>query len=268
MQIQIFSDLHLEFSDKHPPFEPPHTGADVVVLAGDIDNGTRAIDWAEKSFPDATVLYVPGNHEYYGADLNETAMALTARAADSANVRLLDNDQVVIDGVRFLGTTLWTDFELFGRHNLQPALEESLRYVLDFRAIRWGTSDLFTPEQSIELHRESLAFLEESLAQPFPGRTVVITHHAPHPGSLHPRWADNLTSAAFISDLTRLLGKAGLWIHGHTHDSFDYTVNGTRVLANPMGYRTSNWREARDGSVPAWVKYENERFDPAFTVRV
>ncbi|HUF20668.1 MAG TPA: metallophosphoesterase, partial [Burkholderiales bacterium] len=163
MQIQIFSDLHLEFSDKHPPFQPPHTGADVVVLAGDIDNGTRGIDWAEKSFPGAAVLYVPGNHEYYGADLNATEVALTARAADSANVRLLDNDQMVIDGVRFLGSTLWTDFELFGRQNRQPAIEESLRHVLDFRAIRWGTIDLFTPEQSIELHRESIAFLQENL---------------------------------------------------------------------------------------------------------
>jgi hypothetical protein len=143
-----------------------------------------------------------------------------------------------------------------------------MRYVLDFRAIRWGPNGLFTPQRSIELHREARAFLEERLARPFAGKTVVVTHHAPHAGSLHPRWADQLTSAAFISDLSPLLGKADLWIHGHTHDSFDYTVNGTRVIANPMGYRTSNWRDARDGSVPAWVKYENEGFDPALTVQV
>ncbi|MEX0958892.1 MAG: metallophosphoesterase family protein [Burkholderiales bacterium] len=268
MQIQILSDLHLEFSERHPPFEPPTTGAEVIVLAGDIDTGTRAIDWAEATFPGKSVIYVPGNHEYYGEDFAETAMALRTRADASPDLHLLDNDEVVLGDVRFIGTTLWTDFELFGRQQAGPAVEESLQYVLDFRAISWGVGALLTPERAMQLHREARAFIEERLARPFSGTTVVITHHAPHRGSLHPRWADNLTSAAFVSDLTHLLGKSDLWIHGHTHDSFDYTVNGTRVLANPMGYRTSNWHEARDGRTPALVKYENERFDPALTVRV
>src|SRR5712691_9419481 len=108
MKIHILSDLHLEFSEQHPPLELPDTGADVVVLAGDIDNGTCAIDWAEETFPHKTVLYVPGNHEYYGAQLPDAARVLRARAAESPNVHLLDNDELVIDGVRFLGTTLWT----------------------------------------------------------------------------------------------------------------------------------------------------------------
>src|SRR5882672_8697283 len=112
MKIQLFSDLHLEHSHRHPPFALPAIDADVVVLAGDIDNGTRAIDWAEKTFPDRTVLYVPGNHEYYDADFKTAAAALRARARCSANVRLLDNDELTIDGVRFLGSTLWTDFAL------------------------------------------------------------------------------------------------------------------------------------------------------------
>jgi predicted phosphodiesterase len=86
MKIQLLSDLHLEHSDRHPPFELPASGADVVVLAGDIDNGTRAIDWAEQTFPDQQVLYVPGNHEYYEADLPEAAAALTARARRSTKV--------------------------------------------------------------------------------------------------------------------------------------------------------------------------------------
>ncbi|MNC91504.1 hypothetical protein D3C83_77790 [compost metagenome] len=71
-----------------------------------------------------------------------------------------------------------------------------------------------------------------------------------------------------MSDLTPLMGPAALWIHGHTHDGFDFRVNGTRIVANPMGYRTSNWKQARDGSVPAVVSYENPRFDPAFVVEV
>ncbi len=267
MKIQLFSDLHLEHSHRHPPFALPATNADVVVLAGDIDNGTRAIDWAEKTFPDRTVLYVPGNHEYYDADFKTAAAALRARARCSANVRLLDNDELTIDGVRFLGSTLWTDFALLGRQKMDQVIAESLKYVVDFRKIRMG-GGLLTPQQTIDLHRDATAFLQAHLENPFAGKTVVVTHHAPHPGSVHPRWTGNLANAAFVSDLTRLMGKSALWFHGHTHDSFDFTVHGTRVLANPMGYRTSNWREPRTVDTPLRVVTENGRFDPAMVIEI
>lgn len=268
MKIQILSDLHLEFSDRHPPFTPPDTDADVVVIAGDIDNGTRAIDWAERMFAQQTVLYVPGNHEYYGGELSRVAHDLRERAAHSANVRLLDNDAVEIDGVRFLGSTLWTDFELFGRDRIDAAFAESLKYIVDFRAIRTDRGTLLRPQDTIELHRAARNFLEQNLAEPFQGSTVVITHHAPHTGSLHPRWAKHLSSAAFVSDLEALMDKPALWIHGHTHDGFDYTVNNTRVLANPMGYRTSNWWESRLSRAEAQVKYENPSFDAGKTAAI
>lgn len=254
-------------SDRHPPFVVPEVDADIVVLAGDIHNGTAAVDWAERAFAGKTVLYVPGNHEYYDGEYHEVAEALRERTAGS-NVRLLDNDEAVIGGVRFLGSTLWTDFELFGEETLVPAIEESLKYVVDFRAIRYGADMLFTPEHSLVLHRKARAWLSEKLGSRFPGKTVVITHHAPHPDSVHPKWGASLTSAAFVSNLGELLGGPALWIHGHTHDGFDYRVNGTRVIANPMGYRTSNWKQARDGSVPASVSYENPKFDPALVVEV
>ncbi|HEX9451230.1 MAG TPA: metallophosphoesterase family protein [Burkholderiales bacterium] len=267
MKIRLLSDLHLEHSHRHPPFSLPAADADVVVLAGDIDNGTRAIDWAETTFPGQTVLYVPGNHEYYDADLHTAAAALRARARRSANVQLLDNDERVIDGVRFLGSTLWTDFALVGRQNADHAMAESLKYVVDFRKIRVG-EDFLTPLQTIDLHLDAVGFLQERLERPFAGKTVVITHHAPHPNSVHPRWTGNVVNAAFVSDLTRLMGKPVLWFHGHTHDSFDFTVQGTRVLANPMGYRTSNWREARTAASTAQVTTENERFNPALVVEI
>jgi Icc-related predicted phosphoesterase len=267
VKIHLLSDLHLEFSDRHPPFEPPPTDADVVVIAGDIDCGTNAFDWAEETFPNRPVLYVPGNHEYYDGDVTEVSAALRDRAASSPNVRLLDNDEVVVDGVRFLGATLWTDFELFGPSRMPAAFEDSVRYVMDFRKIR-DRNALFTPQRSIELHRASIAFLQRAIDTPHSGQTVVITHHAPHAGSLHPLWASHLSSAAFVSDLTRLMGKPALWVHGHTHNSFRYEVNGTRVSANPMGYRTSNWREARTTGTAPWVKYENAQFDPALTIEV
>jgi predicted phosphodiesterase len=264
MRIRLLSDLHLEHSHRHPALDLPACDADVVVLAGDIDNGTRAIDWAERTFFGQTVLYVPGNHEYYDTDLSSAGTALKERVSRSPNVRLLDNDQLVIDGVRFLGSTLWTDFELSGAHNKTRVFADSLRYVLDFRKIRSGKGFL-TPEQTVELHHAALAFLQPELDRPFAGNTVVITHHAPHPGSVHPRWTGNPVNPAFVSDLTRLMGKSVLWLHGHTHDSFDYCVHGTRVLANPMGYRSSNLHGEAN---PRQVSYENGRFDSALVIEI
>ncbi|MEO8009848.1 MAG: metallophosphoesterase, partial [Betaproteobacteria bacterium] len=174
---------------------------------------------------------------------------------------------LTIDGVRFLGSTLWTDFALHGQENLNQAIAESLKYVVDFRKIRLG-DDFLTPQQTVDLHRDAIAFLQAGLEKPFAGKTVVITHHAPHPNSVHPRWTGSFVNPAFVSDLTRLMGKSALWFHGHTHDSFDFAVRGTRVLANPMGYRTSNWREPRTAAIPLRVVCENRRFDPALVVEI
>ncbi|HXF16110.1 MAG TPA: metallophosphoesterase [Burkholderiales bacterium] len=267
MKIRPLSDLHLEHSGRHPPFELPPVTADVVVLAGDIDNGTRAVDWAEHTFPGNTVLYVPGNHEFYGTNLPEAAAALQERTLRSGNVHLLDNKELLVDGVRFLGSTLWTDFALLGVERQEQIFEEARKYVLDFRKIRMG-KDFLTPQQTVCLHQHALLFLEARLQQPFPGKTVVITHHAPHPGSVHPRWTGNLCNPAFVSDLRRLMGKSALWIHGHTHDSFDYCVNGTRVLANPMGYRSSNWRDPQTANKPMMVYTENARFDAGLVIEI
>ncbi len=267
MKIHLLSDLHLEHSHRHPPLSLPATHADVVVLAGDIDNGTRAIGWAEANFPDQPVLYIPGNHEYYDAEMGAAGAALRERAARSANVRLLDNDETVLGGVRFLGSTLWTDFELLGRDDMQDIMAQSVEYVVDFRKIRLGNGAL-TPAQSVDLHRRAIAFLEARLLQPFDGETVVVTHHAPHPLSVHERWTGNRVNPAFVSDLTRLMGRSALWLHGHIHDGFDYVVNGTRVVANPMGYRTSDWRQPRRQDAAPRVQTENARFDPSMVIQI
>ena len=110
MKLHILSDLHLELT----PFEPPATAADVVVLAGDIDVGWRGLDWAATAFAGKPVLYVAGNHEYYRRGIAEVDSALKAEAATSANVQVLQGDEIVLGDIRFLGTTLWTDFALHG----------------------------------------------------------------------------------------------------------------------------------------------------------
>lgn len=240
MKIHILSDLHLEFAD----FEPPDTDADVVVLAGDISVGARGVAWAEAHFR-IPVIYVAGNHEYYKRDLTLLA-ELRARAMN--NVHFLENDQVVIDGVRFLGTTLWTDFLLFGDERKAAALAAARQHILDFRLIR-DRGEPFTPERSIELHRHARDWLAAQLrAAHFEDKTVVVTHHGPHWSSVHARWKDDLCTPGFVSDLEELLGAAPLWIHGHTHDSFDYQVNGTRVVCNPRGYAAAETPDRQENA--------------------
>lgn len=242
MRIRVLSDVHAEFARFVPPElgrEGAPTGTqihDVVVLAGDIHNGKEAVHWAATTFPDVPVVFVPGNHEYYNGNLGRTAIHMR-RTAAGTNVRFLDNDECVIDGVRFLGATLWTDFALYGaEENRAYAIASARRCMADFSCITYASSGWFTPEQSVSLHQASVAWLSGKLGEPFPGKTVVVTHHAPTWRSVHPRFAQDILTAAFVSDLDHLMGSASLWIHGHVHDPFDYRVRGTRVVCNPRGY--------------------------------
>ncbi|HKU84771.1 MAG TPA: metallophosphoesterase [Casimicrobiaceae bacterium] len=241
MKLNILSDLHLSVC----ALDAPSTDADAVILAGDIERPDEAIAWA--SALRKPVLYVPGNHEFYGGSIAGTRSAL-ARCAAGTNVRLLDNGEAVIGGVRFLGTTLWTDFRLFGGGAKRAgAMDVGRRFLRDFTRIR-NTDDSpspFTPEDAAALFHVQSRWLKARLATRFDGPTVVITHHAPSPQSIHPRFADSPLNACFVSDAEYLLDglQAHLWVHGHTHDSFDYVVNGTRVVCNPRGYALNGVNE-------------------------
>jgi 3',5'-cyclic AMP phosphodiesterase CpdA len=229
MRVRVLSDLHLEAR----PFEPPAAQADVVVLAGDIHNGPAGVEWAKRTFAEP-VLYLAGNHEPYDGELEATRRAIRDAAAGSG-VTVLDCDVAVIGGVRFLGCTLWTDFDLHGASGRALALGKYLDWLVDFRAIRFGAR-AFAPQDSIDIHRRHLAWLEAALDAPFDGPTVVITHHAPHSGSIAAKFGTHPLNPAFVTDLDRLMGGPVLWIHGHTHTAFDYRVRGTRVVCNPRGY--------------------------------
>ncbi|MBL8319530.1 MAG: metallophosphoesterase [Burkholderiaceae bacterium] len=252
MRLNVLSDLHLGFSG----FERPRTAADVVVLAGDIARPHEAAAWA-LGF-DKPVFYVPGNHEFYGRSLRDTVKELKRIVAGS-HVRVLDDDELVHEGVRFLGSTLWTDFRLCGGGAARDAaMTEARRLMRDFSRIRNDDTDApFTPEDSAARFARHAAWLQRQLDTPHDGPTVVVTHHAPSCGSIHPRYAGSPLNASFVSDAEHMLGaeRVRLWIHGHTHDSFDYTLNGTRVVCNPRGY-------VKDGVA------ENARFDPDFVVDV
>lgn len=230
MKLHILNDLHIEFED----FEPPATDADVVILAGDIGVGLGGLRWAEDRFPDRPVIYVPGNHEFYHHDI---ALIDELKAQAPENIHVLNDDPLIIDGVRFLGSVLWTDFGLFGETDKYFAMQQARRQMTDFSII-WNGDRQFTPEDAIRLHSASRDWLAAMLAEPFDGKTVVVTHHAPSSQSVHPRYAGNLLTPAFASNLESLMGgdRVVLWVHGHMHDPFDYEVYGTRVVCNPRGY--------------------------------
>lgn len=251
MKLHLLSDLHMEFSQ----FDPPATDAGVVVLAGDIYKGDKGVYWARQAFPGKEIIYVPGNHEFYGTRRTET-LSLLRVAGQQTGVQILDEDEIVLDGVRFLGCTLWTDFLLFGEGKKGTAMSDGQLCLNDFRAIREDDFTVpFTPARSIELHEHSLAWLKAKLDEPFDGKTVVVTHHLPSMQSVVPRFKDSLLSACFASELGNLFGKMDLWIHGHTHDNLDYTENGTRVICNPRGYVTMSGME-------------NFNFDPGLVIEV
>lgn len=261
MKIQIASDLHLDLlQERFPGFRAvePAADADVLVIAGDIHHGTGAVDlFSDWPVP---VIYVQGNHEAYGATLDDTIGSL--RATAGGNVHYLENDAWVFKGIRFLGCCLWTDYLLFPDRQ-QAAMQECEARLLDHRAIRTETG-LFTAEDALRLHHASRAWLATKLDETFAGPTVVITHHGPHPGSIHPRYDGVLLNAGFISDLAPLLGKSALWLHGHVHDSFDYTVAGTRIVTNPRGYALNR----RAAATPQQIQWENPAFQPALVLEI
>jgi len=230
MKIHILNDLHIEFED----CEPPATDADVVILAGDIGVGMGGLRWAKDRFPDRPVIYVPGNHEFYHHDI---ALIEELKTQVPDNIHVLNDDQVIIGDVRFLGSILWTDFALFGEADKFFAMQQARQQMTDFCIIQ-NNGQRFTPEDAIQLHAASRDWLAAMLVERFDGKTVVVTHHAPSSQSVHPRYASDLLTPAFASNLENLMDgyRAALWVHGHMHESYDYEIYGSRVVCNPRGY--------------------------------
>ncbi len=233
--MHVLSDLHLE----RAPFDPPRADADAVVLAGDIARGSRGISWARELAGEQPVLYVAGNHEFYGHAAPALIEELRAAAAGS-QIQVLENDELIVDGVRFLGCTLWSDFDYDGEERREQSMKLCQRVVNDSEHITFSpTGETLTPADTRELHLDSRRWLAQRLERPHDGPTVVVTHHAPlvrrRPSSAPLR----AIAGAFASDLSDLMGGGvALWIFGHTHVVADVEVNGTRVLSNPRGYPT------------------------------
>lgn len=230
MRIHLLSDLHLEFQD----FSPATNDADVVVLAGDIDLLARGVEWASKKFR-CPVIYVAGNHEYYKGHLDRTWEKMRTKALP--HVHVLENDQVIINGVRFLGATGWTDFRSTGdvssaRHSAQGSMN-------DYRQIRTGAQ--YRRVKPIEIQQKSefaKRWLLSQLSTKYQGKTVVVTHHAPlsecAPGI---KYEMGHLAAAYVNEWEEFAEfDIDLWVHGHTHVGYQKSINGIPHASNPRGY--------------------------------
>ncbi|MGZ6330689.1 MAG: metallophosphoesterase [Parachlamydiaceae bacterium] len=231
MKIHVLSDLHTEFEK----FTPSLGKADVVVLAGDIGVKARGVEWARAAFS-CPVIYVPGNHEFYGGHLERTLEKM--RAAACERVRVLDNDELILGGVRFLGATCWTDYTSTGNSFL--AKYEAQRELTDFKKIRAAGFRKVRTDDFVMRNHFSFRWLRDRLDERFDGATVVVTHHAPSMqsfGNDRVEGCESHLDASYANVWESLMGDSvALWIHGHLHRAVDYTINGTRIMCNPRGY--------------------------------
>lgn len=273
MKIQLLSDLHLEAD---PGFAAtPAPEADLLVLAGDVGSYQTRRDGSVMDEPDwglqrfsplpqyagwpVPVLFVPGNHEYDGLDMDEVHTGLR-RACERLGIAWLERETLQIEGVRFVGTTLWSDYDALvpagateteRLRQREKAFRAANFYLHKMAGQRRGA--LFDAAAMRELALECQAWLRDTLAKPHAGATVVVTHFAPTLHSADPRYGLSPGTAGFCNTLDDLLPHADLWLHGHLHCPTDVQVGRCRVVANPLGY-------ARKG--------EQDGFRPRLTLHV
>ncbi|NTF17354.1 phosphatase [Agrobacterium rubi] len=259
MKIWVLSDLH--FAMSHLDWDIEFPDADVCVVAGDVtDPVLESIKWLHKNIGcRMPVVYVAGNHEYYGHFYQESLAYALQESVRYPSVHFLEKGEAVIDGVRFLGATMWTDFEFF--ESPEQSMKIASRYMNDYRMIYYSEKPIrrFSAEISRAIHKDSREWLEKALSAPFEGPTVVVTHTCPHPLSVHEQYAGDPMNPAFVSDLAPVMEahQPDLWVHGHTHNSFDYVAPGTktRVVCNPRGY-VKQWNMGYEVENMMFIRYK------------
>ena len=258
MRIQLLSDLHLE---AHPQLRiEPAPGADLLVLAGDIGSyqkGGKLLDadfGLERFSPlhgwPVPVLFLPGNHEYDALDFDATHARLREVCA-RLGMLWLERETLVLGGVRFVGTTLWSDFDALSQNPAAPETDfskimkqrDKAYRAANFYLRKAGGTRHDQPMLAEQIREQALlcqAWLEQALSAPFDGPTVAVTHFAPSLQSADPRYGLVPGTAGFCNSLDHLAHKAQWWLHGHLHAPSNYLLHGCQVLSNPLGYASKN----------------------------
>lgn len=233
MRIHVLSDLHQEFRE----IDVPTVDCDCVILAGDVATKHNGLKWIRRRFADVPVIYICGNHEYYGEQLPRLTDRLREEA-EGTNVHFLEDTHVTIQGVHIFGCTLWADLELQGDWRIGGA--EAGDTMNDYKRVRNSALGYrrLRPRDTRQLHFQSRLAMEEFFRTHDPRNSVIVTHHAPSIRSLPEHRRTQLISCAYASHMDDFILKhqPRLWIHGHIHHSNDYLIGETRVLANPRAY--------------------------------
>lgn len=238
MILGVVSDLHLNFSSLDLPTE----GLDALVIAGDTSpHHEQSASWLARKLPRGLpVIVVMGNHDYEGFHIHKAAKHLKACVAEYglADVRVLENEATVINGVRFLGTPLWTRFDAFEPEILRHVAEGLAKHnICDFGSILSREGKLLNPSQMAAEHLDARNFLHRELVlNPHAGKTVVVSHFLPSPACCDTKFKGSPLNPYFATNVENMVEHADLWIHGHTHASVDAEIRGTRVVCNPRGY--------------------------------
>lgn len=254
MKIHVLSDLHLEIA----PYDKELPNADILILAGDILTASELQEYrTDKSAVKTqqnvnsfftrisdkyeTIFYICGNHEFYKSEYHSAYKFLGEwLETNYPKIKLFNNNVVnfMDQKVVFIGSTLWADF-----NNGSPFSMHDCKYgINDFRLIKYN-NETFSPDICLSLFNENKIWLQHQIDLYKDSKVVVFTHHAPSKGSIHPRFVnDTNINGYFCSNLEYIISdNIKYWIHGHTHDSFDYMVGNTKVVCNPRGYgRTSD----------------------------
>jgi Icc-related predicted phosphoesterase len=233
MKFHIISDLHQEFRE----IDVPVVECDCVIIAGDVNNKRHGLSWIKQRFSDRPVIYVCGNHEFYG----EKTPRLLEKLKDEArgtNVHVLENEALTIGGVHFFGCTLWTDMNLHGDWQRGAIVANSV--MNDYKRIRSSGCGYrrLSARNTRAMHQASIEAMRQFFAAGDPAHSVIVTHHAPSMRSLPERYQADLLSCAYASNLEAFIleYQPPLWVHGHIHQSNDYYIGSTRILANPRAY--------------------------------
>jgi predicted phosphodiesterase len=257
MKVKVWSDLHLEFRDymfDHIHLEHPDDKETILLLAGDISTGITAMPFVEEMCKHFKyVLIIHGNHEYYDNDFEKTVKDWQDWESEGSpkNFHFLYNDQRILDGVRFLGGTMWTNFS-----DGDPIVMGAARQQMsDYSYIR-NQGICITPQFILNENAKFMKFLLKRFEEPFDGPTVVMSHHSPgNELKRRGRLGDKI-GPCYFANIEEMIGNSNvvkLWVHGHTHNSWDYTINETRVICNPYGY---------------WGRATNKEFDRKITFEI